>query len=249
MLLNGHDHHSMSTGRDVPFRGFDRYDHVRTARRRLPHWRQPGVSYFVTFRLADSVPQPLLRQWRHERAIWLRLHPQPWGVDEQREYEARFIGRIQEWLDAGMGACHMRRPDVRAEVEGCLLQFDGNRYDIDAFVLMPNHVHAVIKPTPGSDLSTVLQGIKGVSANRCNKLLGHKSTFWTDESYDHIVRDAKEVRAFRNYIAQNPDKAGLQPEEYSLDLRNVLITCRHSIAPPMRADRIVCATYFASSAT
>jgi putative transposase len=119
MLLNGHDHHSMSTGRDVPFRGFDRYDHVRTARRRLPHWRQPGVSYFVTFRLADSVPQPLLRQWRHERAIWLRLHPQPWGVDEQREYEARFIGRIQEWLDAGMGACHMRRPDVRAE-EGCL---------------------------------------------------------------------------------------------------------------------------------
>jgi hypothetical protein len=177
------------------------------------------------------------------------LHPQPWGVDEQREYEARFIGRIKEWLDAGMGACHMRRPDVRAEVEGCLLQFDGNRYDIDAFVLMPNHVHAVIKPTPGSDLSTVLQGIKGVSANRCNKLLVHKSTFWTDESYDHIVRDAKEVRAFRNYIAQNPDKAGLQPEEYSLDLRNVLITCRHSIAPPMRADRIVCATYFASSAT
>jgi REP element-mobilizing transposase RayT len=224
MLLNGHDHHSMSTDRHVPFRGFDPYDEVRTARRRLPHWRQPEVSYFVTFRLADSMPQPLLRQWRHERAIWLRLHPQPWGVGEQREYEARFIGRMQEWLDAGMGACHMRRHDVRAEVEVCLLQFDGNRYDIDAFVLMPNHVHAVIKPTPGSDLSTVLQGIKGVSANRCNKLLGHKSTFWMDESYDHIVRDAKELRAFRNYIAQNPDKAGLRSEEYSLHLRDVLIT-------------------------
>ena len=210
--------------RHVPFRGFDPYDEVHTARRRLPHWRQPGVSYFVTFRLADSVPQPLLRQWRHERAIWLRLHPQPRGVSELREYEARFIGRMQEWLDAGMGACHMRRPDVRAEVEVCLLQFDGNRYDIDAFVLMPNHVHAVMKPTPGSDLSTVLQGIKGVSANRCNKLLGHKSTFWMDESYDHIVRDAKELRAFRNYIAQNPDKAGLRSEEYSLHLRDVLIT-------------------------
>jgi len=152
------------------------------------------------------------------------LHPQPRGVSELREYEARFIGRMQEWLDAGMGACHMRRHDVRAEVEVCLLQFDGNRYDIDAFVLMPNHVHAVMKPTPGSDLSTVLQGIKGVSANRCNKLLGHKSTFWMDESYDHIVRDAKELRAFRNYIAQNPDKAGLRSEEYSLHLRDVLIT-------------------------
>jgi hypothetical protein len=68
------------------------------------------------------------------------LHPQPWGVSDLREYEARFIGRMQEWLDAGMGACHMRRHDVRAEVEVCLLQFDGKRYDIDAFVLMPNHV-------------------------------------------------------------------------------------------------------------
>ena len=92
----------MSTGRHVPFRSFDPYDEARIARRRLPHWRQPGVSYFVTFRLADSLPQSLLRHWRHERAIWLRLHAQPWGVKEQREYEARFIGRMQEWLDAGM---------------------------------------------------------------------------------------------------------------------------------------------------
>ena len=144
-------------GQRVPFRGFDPYNEVRTARRRLPHWRQSGATHFVTLRLADSVPQPLLRQWRHGRAIWLRLHPQPWGVDEESEYETRFIGPIQEWLDAGMGAWHMRRPDVRAEVQGCLLQFDGNRYDIDAFVLMPNHVHAVIKPIPGVDLSIVLQ--------------------------------------------------------------------------------------------
>jgi len=118
----------------------------------------------------------------------------------------------------------MQRQDVRAEVEVCLLQFDGKRYDIHAFVVMPNHVHVVIKPTPGYDLSIILQGIKGVSANRCNKLLRYKSTFWMDESYDHIVRDAKELRAFRNYIAKNPDKAGLQPEDYSLQLRNVLIT-------------------------
>ena len=88
---------------------------------------------------------------------------------------------------------------------------------------MPNHVHALIKPTTGYNLSTVLQEIKGVSANRCNKLLGHKSTFWMDESYDHIVRDAKELRAFRNYIAGNPAKAGLKPDVYSLQLRDVLI--------------------------
>ena len=81
------------------------------------------------------MPQPLLRQWRDERTIWLRWHPPPWRADEQREHEERFIGRMQEWLDAGMGACHIRRSDVRAQVELCLLQFDGKRYDIDAFVL------------------------------------------------------------------------------------------------------------------
>jgi len=127
---------------------------------------------------------------------------------------------MQEWLDAGMGACHMRRSDVRSQIELCILQFDGKRYDIDAFVLMPNHVHVVIKPALGYDLSTLLQGIKGVSASRCNKLLGHKSTFWMDESYDHIVRDVKELAVFRNYIAGNPAKAGLKADEYSLQLRN-----------------------------
>jgi len=97
---------------------------------------------------------------------------------------------------------------ARAEVELCLLQFDGKRYDVDAFVLMPNHVHALIKPALGYDLSTILQGIKGVSANRCNKLLGFETAFWMDESYDHVVRDAQELAAFRNYIACNPAKAG-----------------------------------------
>ena len=214
---------TMNDDRHVAFRGFDPYDCVPTTRRRLPHWRQTDVTYFVTFRLADSLPQTLLHQWRDERAIWMRLHPSPWRADEEHEYKERFIDRMREWLDAGMGACQMRRTDVRAQVELCLLHFDGKRYDIDAFVLMPNHIHVLIKPAPGYDLSTLLQGIKGVSANRCNEMLGCKSTFWMDESYDHIVRDVKELAVFRNYIAGNPAKAGLKADEYSLQLWNVLM--------------------------
>jgi len=213
----------MTTSRRVPFRGFDPHNHLHTTRRRLPHWRQTDATYFVTFRLADSVPQSLLHQWRDERAIWMRLHPPPWRLDAEREYKQRFTNRMQEWLDAGMGACQMRRGDVRAEVELCILHFDGKRYDIDAFVLMPNHVHLLIKPAPRHDLATMLQAIKGVSANRSNQLLGRKSRFWMDESYDHIVRDATELAAFRNYIAANPVRAGLNADEYSLQLRNVLM--------------------------
>ena len=131
---------------------------------------------------------------------------------------------MQEWLDAGMGAYQLGRPDVRREVEHCLLHFDGARCDIDAFVLMPNHVHAVITPVHGYDLSNLLRGIKGVSANKCNRLLGNKGPFWMDESYDHIIRDAAELAAFRDYIAVNPKKAGLKQHEYSLQLRNMLVT-------------------------
>jgi hypothetical protein len=154
------DGHHVTIDRSVPFRGFDPHDDLRIARRRLPHWRQLSVTYFVTFRLADSLPQPLLHQWRDERAIWLRWQPPPWTRAKQREYEERFIHCMQEWLDAGMGACHLRRTDLRAEVESCLLHFDGARYDVDAFVLMPNHVHMIIKPAAGYDLSKLLQGIK-----------------------------------------------------------------------------------------
>lgn len=204
----------IAASRHVPFGGFDSHGEVRIARRRLPHWQQPRVSYFVTFRLADSLPQTLLHQWRDERATWLRWHPEPGLEAEQREYEERFSRRIQEWLDAGMGACHLRRSDVRGEVERCLLHFDGMRYDVDSFALMPNHVH---KPctyydrpsTPLRSLNTT-QRNQGVSANRCNNLLGRKGTFWMDESYDHIVRDSKELAAFRDYIVQNPKKAGLK---------------------------------------
>ena len=213
----------MAASRHVPFGGFDAHGEVRIERRRLPHWQQPRVSYFVTFRLADSLPQTLLHQWRDERATWLRWHPEPWLDAEQCEYEERFSRRIQEWLDAGMGACHLRRSDVRGEVERCLLHFDGMRYDVDSFVLMPNHVHIMIAPAHRYDLSTLLKGIKGVSANRCNNLLGRKGTFWMDESYDHIVRDSKELAAFRDYIVQNPKKAGLKLDDYSLQLRNVLV--------------------------
>ncbi|PYK67542.1 MAG: hypothetical protein DME45_10010 [Verrucomicrobia bacterium] len=62
----------MSVDRHAPLRGFDPYGEVNVARRRLPHWQQPGAAYFITFRLADSLPQSRLRQWREERAIWLR---------------------------------------------------------------------------------------------------------------------------------------------------------------------------------
>lgn len=157
--------------------------------------------------------------------MWIRLHPLPWLTREQREYDKRFNRRVQEWLDAGMGACVLRRCDVRDELARCLLEFDTVRYHVDSYVIMPNHVHLVIAPQEQYELSIILRGIKGVSANRCNKLLGQKGRFWMDESYDHIIRDANELGALRDYIVENPKKAHLKRGEYSLEVRNT-IACR-----------------------
>lgn len=193
------------------------------SRNHLPHWTQGGVTYFVTFRLADSIPAGLLRQWQNEREAWLRWHPEPWRREVEAEYRERFPERQDEWLDAGGGECLLRRTDIRAEVERCVVHFDGERYDVDAFVLMPNHVHALVTPREGFALFEVLKGMKGVSARNCNRMLGRTGgAFWMDDAYNRIVRDAEELWAFREYIDQNPVKAKLRPDEFTLAMRSAL---------------------------
>ena len=75
---------------DIQFRGFDEHGDLTIKRRHLPHWEQPGATYFVTFRLADAVASDVLAQWREERAQWLKLHPHPWDWKTAREYMRRF---------------------------------------------------------------------------------------------------------------------------------------------------------------
>ena len=95
------------------------------------------------------MPQDKLRAWQEEKAIWLKLHPQPWSEKTADEYVERFVERIQKWLDAGYGSCALQEADARQVVENALRHFDGERYTLDEFVLMPNHVHLLVQPMPG----------------------------------------------------------------------------------------------------
>ena len=122
---------------------------TQVSRRNLPHWRRDGAIYWVTFRLADSLPQARLAQLRGEKEEWLQQNPEPWTLDQQRDHEARFGERVQQWLDAGYGSCTLARPDVRDAIRVCLTRFDGNRLHLHAAVIMPNHVHALIEPSSG----------------------------------------------------------------------------------------------------
>ncbi len=202
-------------------RPFDPKGEVHRTHRRLPHWTQEGRTYFVTFRLADSVPQEKLRQWLEEREIWLKHHPKPWSDHDRAEYDERFGERFESWLDAGEGECHLRRADIRGVVESCLRHFDGQRYDVFAYVVMPNHVHLLICPREGFELAEILKGIKGVSAREANRRLGRTGAFWQEESFDHIVRSQSQFERLVHYIADNPGRARLREGEYSLFVRDV----------------------------
>ena len=179
---------------------FDPYAETRVSAANLPHWRQDGVLYFVTFRLADSLPSEKVRSLQLEREAWLRMHPQPHSLEEEKEYWTLFGAHTQQFLDAGHGVCLLALPGVRVIVEGALRYFDGERYELGKFAVAPNHVHVLIRPLSGYDLSDILASWKSFTATQINRLLGRSGALWQKESYDHIVRNASALWHIERYI-------------------------------------------------
>lgn len=172
----------------------------------LPHYDGGNeLTQSVTFRLADSVPAERLARWEDE------LHGLP---DAERELELHRL--IETFLDAGYGACYLRREDVAQIVEAALLHFAGSRYVMHAWVVMPNHVHALFAPAHGWGLSSILQSWKSFTSKEANKLLRRTGRFWQEDYFDRDIRDEGHFRDALDYIESNPVKAGLchAPEDW-----------------------------------
>jgi len=105
---------------------FDPHAEIDITQRNLPHWEQPDSTYFVTFRLADSLPASKLAELEEERATWLKFNPEPWSDDQRREYYRRFTARLDEWLDAGSGSCVLRDERTAKVVADALNHFAVN---------------------------------------------------------------------------------------------------------------------------
>jgi REP element-mobilizing transposase RayT len=149
---------------------FDPNERVAFLTGTLPHWRQDGATYFVTFRLADSLPQERLEQWRKEREEWAAAHLEPHDAAARQDYYERFPQRLQQWLDAGTGSCVLALPEVKELVENALRHFDGQRYRLDEFVVAPNHVHALVSPLGEHQLSDILHSWKSFTAHEILKV-------------------------------------------------------------------------------
>ena len=187
---------------------------VRT--RKLPHWRQKGTTAFVTFRLGDSLPQQKLRSLRAERLRWLREHPAPLSRVQRRHFAALLSAKIEAYLAAGYGACWLSRAEVAEIVERSLRHFDGQRYFLAPYVIMPNHVHLLVTPAPAVDPSEILHTWKSFTSHEINRLVRRRGRLWQEESYDHLIRSEEELRSYVAYIEANPKTAGLDRTEYRL---------------------------------
>jgi REP element-mobilizing transposase RayT len=191
-------------------RFFDPFAAIRHTRNHLPHWQQPGATYFITFRLADAVPAGLRTEWTNEREAWLKWHPDPWSAEVEREYHERFSTRVDAWLDAGHGECVLRDDRCRGVVEATLRFREGDDYLHHAWVVMPNHVHALVSLNGEAALETVLGAWKSVSSRRIGKLLGRHGTLWQEDYFDRLIRDAEHFGNVVRYIRRNPVKAKLR---------------------------------------
>ena len=182
----------------------------------LPHWRQSEKMYFVTFRLQDSVAQDQLRAWAAEKQIWESHHPQPWNEKVWNEYHERFTIRMEQYFDAGYGSCSLGKPAISEMVEKALRHFDGTRYQLGDFIIMPNHVHLLVRPAENESLEAVLHSWKSFTSKQANLTLGTTGSFWREEYFDHLVRNGAQYEKFQGYIRENPIKAKLKAGTYRL---------------------------------
>ena len=192
----------------------------------LPHWYQPGVSYFVTFRTEDSIPVEVGRQWHRQREDWLKRHGITvsngnWrnqldrlNIEHRREFHETFSRQYLEALDKGHGECVLRRSELSQIVANSLLHFDGQRYHMGDFVVMPNHVHLIVCLLGDTEIVAQCTSWKRFTAKAINELLGRKGRFWQEESFDHLIRSPEQFSAIQRYIANNPN--GLKACEYHL---------------------------------
>jgi putative transposase len=178
----------------------------------LPHCDFPGLVQLATFRLADSMPESRRGEWEHLLKI-----------EDDREKRTK----LEEYLDRGVGECHLRDPRIAQIAEDAMLHFHNQRYELLAWCVMPNHVHVLVHVWQMPLWKTV-RSWKHFVQTRANRLLAERrpparrggevnsdgpcrrpAFQWQREYWDTFMRDEEQERKAVRYIESNPVKARL----------------------------------------
>jgi REP element-mobilizing transposase RayT len=164
----------------------------------LPHWEAGEVPQSICFRLADSLPEFVVRQCLAD----LSELPDDEAKIKQRK-------RLETALDRGHGEALLVRRDAAAIVQAALLHFGGERCRIHAWCIMPNHVHVLMTPLGEHSHASLVNSWKSFTALQINRALQRNGQVWFREYFDRKIRDESHFEATRYYIEQNPVKARL----------------------------------------
>ncbi len=182
-------------------RGWYKHDQV-------PHFDCAGLYQTITYRLNDSLPRSVWEPIERE----LRKMP-----GSQTRLESLRRQRIQARLDAGFGSCILSYRSNAERVMDSWRHFDGHRYRLVLGVVMPNHVHVLVRIDEGTRLGELISAWKSYTARRFEvpQGIGYRPR-WQRGYWDRFIRDEAHFRDAVRYIAYNPVKAGLveQPEAW-----------------------------------
>ena len=189
-------------------------------KRNLPHYQPPGGTFFVTFRLKDSVPMRKLKnqQLKQEEEMFTKKFI---SEEERNDYHLQCVFANDELLDKiKSGPFFLEEEAIAQLVIEKIEEYDGRLYDLLCYCIMPNHVHLLIDtqiqladdgstPEDYVQLQDIMRLIKGGTAIAANRLLNRSGPFWESESYDHWVRNEESLFRIVAYIMENPCKANL----------------------------------------
>ncbi len=189
---------------------------IEKTQNHLPHWQQEGSTYFVTWRLKDSIPRDVLERLINEKSNWERSHHKPWTDIEEAEYHNTFSKESDRLMDMEFGECVLRHLNCRDALANSLSLFDGERFLMHSWVAMPNHVHVLFSLVEGGSLEKVIGGWKGYSSKDINVVMGNEGSLWQKDYFDRIIRYWEHMFRAAKYIRRNPEKAKLRDGEFTL---------------------------------
>lgn len=178
-------------------------EHKTFTRRNLPHLYYDEGTYFITYRLRNSLPANIIKRLREETNLLKE-------TDDIRE--KRIFKKYDQLLhnNSSAGDKVLTRPDIAKINEDKLHEIDGKDYNLICYCIMPNHIHLVFSLLKNNrGISKIMQSIKGASSREINKILNTEGRLWQDESFDRLVRDDLELYNIINYVINNPVEAQL----------------------------------------
>jgi putative transposase len=212
---------------DLPTFGmFNEEAETQVESRFLPHWFQPGVAVFVTFRTADSMPAQVISRWERDLRDWLadsgivvgpnQKLPDWASLPQSLQFSYRKQrDRLWHWqLDSCHGECVLRRRELAQIVMDSLLHFNGKRYDMASAIIMPNHVHLIAQFRLPTTCRKQCKSWLHWTAREINRKLERCGEFWQSEPFDHLIRNEEQFNYLRRYIAENGIHANLPATDW-----------------------------------